>query len=364
MKRRSFLGTLSLATAGALTQSQNISAQTNTAVSMAADDTGLRQLRARPDGSFKILSISDLHYTPVPDPYGLALTEKLISIEKPDLVIATGDNISGDSCSTEADVKAAISHVAAVMEKMQVPWAITLGNHDQEHFERTHISREQVFRYYEIYRYNMNGGWVRSIHGAGNKHMLIWDAAAEKPVFAVWLIDSGPKSPDPQIRYDWIHSDQVNWYCETSKHLEHFYGQKIPGLMYFHIPLLEFQQMILTRKVIGERHEPESPSQINGGMFSAVFERGDVQGIFCGHDHVNNYLGRFHGVTLGYNGVVGFHGYPHTPPDDPTNGRARGARVFTISATAPGQFKTWMRFRDGSTNWEHLSDAYERDQLK
>lgn len=362
MKRRSFLGTLSLATAGALTQGG--AAQPNAAAGMPNGNTDLRQLRTHTDGSFKILAISDLHYTPVPDPYGLALTEKLISIEKPDLVIATGDNISGDSCSTEADVKAAIGHVAQVMEKMQVPWAVTLGNHDQEHFERTHISRQEVFKYYESYRYNMNSGWARSIHGAGNKCMLIWDAAGAKPISAVWLVDSGPKSPDPEVRYDWIHADQVNWYCETSKTLESRYGQKISGLMYFHIPVLEFQQMILTKKVIGERHEPESPSRINGGMFAAVLERGDVKGIFCGHDHVNNYLGKFHGVALGYNSVVGFHGYPHTPPNDPTNGRARGARVFTVSAAEPEQFKTWMRFRDGSTNWEHLSDAYMHDQLK
>lgn len=364
MKRRSFLGTLSLAAAGALAHNARLAAQTDFAADVHAGSTAERRLKTYRDGSFKILAISDLHYTPVPDPYGIELTERLIVAEKPDLVIATGDNISGDSCSTEADVKAAIGNVAAALEKMQVPWAITLGNHDQEHYDRTHISREAVFQYYQSYPHNLNGDWVRGIHGAGNKHLLIWDARGTKPVFAVWLVDSGPKSLDSTVRYDWIHADQVNWYCETSKAIEVRYGQKVPGLMYFHIPLLEFEQMILSRKVIGERHEPESPSTINGGLFAAVFERGDVKGIFCGHDHVNNYIGKFHGVTLGYNGVVGFHGYPHTPPSDPTNGHARGGRVFTLSAVEPGQFKTWMRFRDGSTNWEHPSDAYELDQLK
>jgi hypothetical protein len=347
-----------------MTHGNRIAAQPYSTLAGAAGGSDEKRFKAHDDGSFKILAISDLHYTPVPDPNGLELTEKLIAAEKPDLVIATGDNVSGDSCATEADVRAAVGNVAAAMEKAQVPWAITLGNHDQEHFERTHISRESVFQYYESYPHNMNGGWVRHIHGAGNKHLLIWDAGGTKPIFALWLVDSGPKSSDPEVRYDWIHADQVNWYCQTSNDLENHYGEKVPGLMYFHIPLLEFQQMILTRKVIGERHEPESPSTINGGLFAAVFDRGDVRGIFCGHDHVNNYVGKYHGVTLGYNGVVGFHGYPHTPPDDPTNGRARGGRAMTISATEPGKFRTWMCFRDGSTDWEHLSDAYERDQIK
>lgn len=176
--------------------------------------------------------------------------------------------------------------------------------------------------------------------------------------------DSGGKDNDPTIRYDWIHTDQVAWYHQTSRELETRRGSKMPGLMYFHIPLLEFQEMILTRKVLGERHEPESPSRINSGLFAAVFDRGDVKGIFCGHDHVNNYVGKFHGVTLGYNGVVGFHGYPHTPPNDPTNDRARGARVFALDASDPGRFRTWMRFRDGATSWEHSSDAYEFDEIK
>ena len=34
-------------------------------------------LRFHRDGSFRILSISDLHYTDTPDTYALALTEKL-----------------------------------------------------------------------------------------------------------------------------------------------------------------------------------------------------------------------------------------------------------------------------------------------
>lgn len=95
-----------------------------------------------------------------------------------------------------------------------------------------------------------------------------------------------------------------------------------------------------------------------------MLERGDVKGIFCGHDHVNTYIGRFHGVTLGQNGVVGFHGYPHTPPEDPSNDHARGGRVILLNESTPETFKTWMRFRDGSKNWEDVSDAYEHAEIK
>ncbi|MDR3751194.1 MAG: metallophosphoesterase family protein [Terracidiphilus sp.] len=360
MKRRTFLGTLSLAAAGALTEANGVAQPP----SPPAADSPERKLKVHEDGSFKILAITDLHYIPEPDRHGIELTENLISIEKPDLVLSTGDNISGDRSSTVEDLQRATGNVAAAMEKMQVPWAVVLGNHDQQHYERTHVSREDIFQYYESHPHNLNSGWVRGLHGAGNKCLPVWNAAETEPVFAIWLLDSGEGVEDKSVNYDWIHADQINWYSQTSRQMESRYGRKIPGLMYFHIPLLEYQEMILTKKVLGERHEPESPSRINGGMFAAVHERGDVMGIFCGHDHVNNYVGRFRGVTLGYNGVAGFYGYPHTPPDDLTNGRARGARVFTVAASDPGKFRTWMRFRDGSTNWEHASDAYERDQIK
>lgn len=322
------------------------------------------ELKCKADGTFKILMISDLHYTAEPDRHGIALTEKLIAIEKPDLVVAAGDCLTGDRSFTAADVEKAIANVASAMEKMKVPWAITFGNHDQEHFPKTRLGKEQVLKLYESYPHNRNAGWVRGIHGAGNKNILVWNAAATQPVFNLWLVDSGDENRNREDRYDWIHTDQVRWYYDTSQDLERKHGAKIPGLMFFHIPLPEFHDMIESKKIIGERHEPECPSAINGGMFAAVHDRGDVKGIFCGHDHVNNYVGLWRGVALGYDGTVGFGAYPRVPLEDPSNNRARGGRVFLIAESDPWHFKTWMRFKDGSTNWESEGDRTLEQQVK
>ncbi|HJV43520.1 metallophosphoesterase family protein [Caulobacter sp.] len=354
LNRRALLAALSAAAAGPALAS----------VPTKPTAPGGRRLQFRPDGQFKILAISDLHYTPQPDLDGMALTEKLIGLEKPDLVIACGDNISGDSCFTLEDVAKATANVGRVMEQMKVPWAVVLGNHDNEHFPKTGMSRDQAFRLYESYPYNMNGGWVQGQSGVGDKNLLLWNAAGTKPVADIWLMDSGAKAEDPSERYQWFHADQTYWYWKASQELEKTWGGKVPGLMFFHIPLPEFREMVMTRKVIGERHEPESPSSINGGLFGALLDRKDVMGVFCGHDHVNNYMGRFHGVNLGQVGVVGSRGYPHTPPSDPTNDRARGGRVLLLDEAKPGKFKTWMRFKDGSANWESWSDAYVEAEQK
>jgi len=343
MKRRSFLA----ATLGA-----------------AATAAFQPRLRCREGGAFKILVISDLHYTPVPDIHGIALTEQLIDTERPDLVIVTGDCLSGKECESPQDVRTAIGHVAAAMEKKRVPWAITFGNHDQEHFPKTNLNKEAVLAEYAAHPHNLNAGYVRGLTGAGNKHLLIWNSSGTRPVYCVWLLDSNEYVTEGKTTYyDWVHADQIHWYYRTSIELEKQFGGKIPGLMFFHIPLREFNEMVNQAKIIGARHEPEAPSPINSGLFAAVLERGDVRGIYCGHDHTNNYVGRWKGVELGYVGSAGHRAYPRIPPDDAGNGKVRGGRVFLISEGPPARHKTWMRTKDGTVNWEFQSDAYTAYQL-
>jgi hypothetical protein len=349
MKRRSFL-THSLPVAGALV-----------AASAAEPDA---RLRCDGDGEFRILTISDLHHTPEPDEPGIALVKRLIATEKPGLVVVNGDCISGDTCSNEAELKRAIGNVAAAMEQARVPWAITFGNHDQDHFPKTKIEKSAVLSYYESYPHNLNGGRVQGLPGGGNQHLTIWNAAGTQPVFSLWLLDSGGRPQTASDEYDWIRAEQVAWYVRTSGQLEQRWGRKVPGLMFFHIPLREFGEMVAGARIIGERHEPESPSHVNSGMFAAVVERGDVLGIFCGHDHTNNYLGRWHGVDLGYDGIGGYRGYPHTPPQDASNGRLRGGRVFAIRAGEAAHYTTWMRFQDGTRNWESAAPGFVSGFLK
>ncbi len=324
-------------------------------------------LKCTPDGTFKVLMMSDLQDGAQMDPRTLALSEKLLQIEKPDFVIIGGDCIAGydGSVQTLEATKKAMANVAQVFEKNRVPWAVVLGNHDTEHSDKFVFTRHDMIRTYMAYPYNVNKLGPKDIHGAGNDCLSVKDSKGKKPVFNLWLLDSGTYAPDsvqqfakkltvgpdenPWLQYEWIHTDQVWWYYKTSQQMEKRNGAKIPGLMYFHMPIREFIDVVKNKLAVGDRYEGIGCSSVNSGLMAAIQERGDVKGIFCGHEHINNFAGEWMGVMLGYDASNTYSKASYNLPDtDPNNVRTRGARVFAISEKDPWKIKTWMRFSDGS----------------
>ena len=328
-----------------------------------------RPLRFNPSGAFKILQFTDTQDGPDTDPRTVALINAALDDQKPDLVVFTGDQLTS-ACKTPDDVRRAIDNIVRPVDDRQVPWLIVFGNHDEDHTPKTGVDEAGMLRIYRSYRHNINREDAPALTDTGNMHVLVHGAHSEKPVFNVWAFDSGRYAP-AQIAgqavsedallgwgwmpdWDWIHRDQVQWYVHTSEHLEAEHGRKIPSLMFFHIPLQEFRQMYENdaykrahpelglrpqHGVTGERNEDECPGPFNSGLFAAALERGDVKGMFVGHDHVNDYVGNYFGITLGYSANSGFAPYGLGGAD---NNRMRGARVFVIQESDPSRFTTQM----------------------
>ena len=91
--------------------------------------------------------------------------------------------------------------------------------------------------------------------------------------------------------------------------------------------------------VVGELNEPVSPGPFNSGLFAAMQERGDVKGVFVGHDHINDFQGDYFGIRLGYAANTGFGTYGL---DGDEENRMRGARVFVLTERDPANFESYM----------------------
>lgn len=104
-------------------------------------------LRVREDGKFKIVQISDTHmvtgvgvckdaidalgnHLPASeaDPLTVNFLGKVLDVEKPDLVILTGDQLHHDI----PDSQSALFKVVAPIIKRSIPFAAVFGNHDSE----------------------------------------------------------------------------------------------------------------------------------------------------------------------------------------------------------------------------------------
>ena len=314
--------------------------------------TGAGQpLRFGPDGTFTVVQFTDTQDDQDIDPRTVQLIEAVLDDRQPDLVVFTGDNVRSGP-QTADDVWAAIANIAEPVESRGIPWLISFGNHDQDHAGDTGIDEVAMLERYMSYPNNINRPSDEGVHGTGNMQVLIYGSRSDEPVFNVWALDAGRYASDTiggqaidddgLPGWDWIRHSQVHWYFETSKALEARYGGVIPSLMFFHIPLWEHRFMWDRREnhnVVGERNESVSSGPFNSGLFAVMLERGDVLGVFVGHDHINDYAGDYFGIQLGFSANTGFGTYGL---DGSETDRLRGARVFVIREDDPDHFETHM----------------------
>ncbi|KAK0583157.1 hypothetical protein LWI29_034069 [Acer saccharum] len=339
-------------------------------VSAAAAKQELK-LRFGRNGEFKILQVADMHYangktTPCKDVlpsqvHGCsdlnttAFLHRIISAEKPHLIVFTGDNIVGlDATDAAKSLNAAFAPATA----SNIPWVAVLGNHDQE----STLSREGIMKHIATLKNSLsqvNPLGAHAIDGFGNYDLEIGGVKGtrfeNKSVLNLYFLDSGDYSTVPSIPgYGWIKPSQQFWFERSSaKHRREYMSKPeaqkgpAPGLAYFHIPLPEFASFESTN-FTGVRQEGISSASVNSGFFTTLVAAGDVKAVFTGHDHINDFCGELTGIQLCYAGGFGYHAYGKA-------GWKRRARVVeaTLEKTEKGSWgavksiKTWKRLDDG-----------------
>ena len=126
------------------------------------------------DRDFKVMHLTDIHIgggfmSKAVDEKALNAVAAMVTKEKPDLVIATGDitfpvPYRAGTFNNHSGIKA----FANLMESLGVYWDVTFGNHDAEAY--SYFDREAVAEFYENeeYKYCLFQAGSEKVDGYGN----------------------------------------------------------------------------------------------------------------------------------------------------------------------------------------------------
>ncbi|RDY27097.1 serine/threonine protein phosphatase [Romboutsia weinsteinii] len=276
------------------------------------------KLKYNENNTFRIIQMTDLHIGSLPhheDDYKtFDLIDKAISKLNPDLVVITGDLIWTDGVPAPAKI---FIELMERINKHAVPVAIAYGNHDSE----MSVSRCDL-RVMERLLDNLVEKKHTFIFEEKESYCVeIFNKSGENLENVLYLFDSGWYPKLDIGTYDWIQPQQINWFRSTSETYMRDCGKR--DLVFMHIPIPEYWEA--AKNIIsGECNETNdmiSAPYINTGLFSALYINKQIDAMFCGHDHDNNFLGMHHGIKLGYGNVTGYQCYGDLP---------RGVRVIDL----------------------------------
>lgn len=281
------------------------------------------------DSTFTMMQLTDMHL--MPESELCAVTEQtirdIVAREKPQLAVLTGDIV------TYTPPYKGWQQVVDLFNDLQLPFAVMPGNHDGEYVSKP-----------ELYDFLMQSSpwYVGSAGPQGNGDSVIEIKGSDgEPSALIYCIDSNDYQPDQLLgSYDWIHFDQIEWYRDASKgYTRRNDGKPLPALAFFHIPLIEYAEIVDSPSTYGNRLEGAgAPGGLNTGMFASIIEMDDIMGVFVGHDHNNDYVGINKGVALGFGRATGAEAYGDLE---------RGARMFKLFEDKR-KFDTWIATPTGN----------------
>lgn len=286
------------------------------------------------DEDFKIMQLTDIHIgagflSIKKDNMALNAVAAMISEEKPDLVIVTGDiAFPVPFQAGTLNNKNAAKLFAELMEQLGVYWCYAFGNHDTESY--SYYTREQISEFYANgeYPHCIAQPGPEEVDGMGNYVVNIKNTKGEITQ-SLFMIDSHSYLGNDPLgilwNYDCIHENQIEWYENTINELtEENSGITPKSLAFFHIPIAEYKDAwneyadngyADTENVkynygnVAEKNSMICTSEQNNGFFDKALELGSTQAIFCGHDHLNNFSLNYKGIDLNYGYSIDYLAY-------------------------------------------------------
>ena len=326
-------------------------------LSASAESEGEKTLKFNDNGKFTILNISDIQdgypIHPLAKDYIIATVDKV----KPDLIVLTGDNISGFDVHKKEDAELAIREFMDIFEQRKIKVAAVFGNHDDEETEFTKEEQAAVYESYDCY-VGEKGFCIKDRVGTYNLPIMKSDESGYG--FNLWLTDSGTYNTENEYGgYACVYKEQIDWYKKTAAELkEKNGGEAVPSINFQHIIVPEIYDALKETKLLwfghiirkknplndktrfytlpdgakGQLREYPCPPYYNNGQFDAMLETGDVLATVSGHDHENTFEIDYKGIKIINTPTIGFNAY---------NDINIGSRVFVLDESNPESFETY-----------------------
>lgn len=320
----------------------------------------MTRLRFNDDGKFRILQIADTQDDMFPAPGMLTMIETALEKYQPDLVVFTGDNTG--SVDTKINAKYALKSILSIVDDAGIPFTLVFGNHDAEN-----VSKEYHMSVWRSFENCMAYDAAPEIYGMGTHNLVIQSSDGNDVAYNLWMFDSNMY--DENGNYDYIHDDQLDWYVETSNRLKaENGGEPVPSIAFQHIVPYEIRDYVMevaqpdpngfttTNGETGEQHhyalnpeytvegsilrEHPCPSAFHGNQMSVLEQQGDVNAVFVGHDHVNDFI-----VNTTFKAADGESIDISTTPGATFQSygseEMRGCRVIDIDENDPWNYETF-----------------------
>ena len=327
-----------------------------------------KTIRFDENGKLKILHIADTHlnYDKHFDASVWVVAEAC-DIEKPDLVVLTGDNTHPDEDPEKT--KDLINALMNIFESRKIPVAVTFGNHDAE---KGPMTRKEIMEYYSTFSCVISTDGSTDFKNCATFNIPVLASDSDETKFNLWVFDSGDYDEDEPRHYDRVRTEQIEWYKETAAKLkEENGGETVNSVVFQHIIVPEIYDVLKkadSKKPYavpriynedeyymfdpdqvnyGKLNEKPCPGYYNDGQFDALVETGDVLAMFTGHDHTNAFGVRNQNIDIYTSPMTRYKGVAYTTQ--------YGYRVVEIDEKDTSKYETRV---------ERLYDAFDFGYIK
>ncbi|KAF8175704.1 Metallo-dependent phosphatase-like protein [Mycena galopus ATCC 62051] len=345
---------------------------------------GKAKLTFDPQGNFKVLSFSDMHFGegenvvwgPQQDVNTSIAHTNILEVENPNYVVFNGDLVTGENVYAFNATKY-LDKVYAPTVARKIPFSSTHGNHDNtlaiNHQEE--IEYEQA--HYSLLSYTRSDVGPKP-WGSGNYWVPVYASKNDLvPAVIMWFFDSrsfvsgnpaGAGPVPPSANFYWVDENTVPQYIKQQRELMALVWKTVPpALVFVHIPVQKADILAPLPSEGDHDDEPDPATQgflLNGTytgldlpFWDALVEmdggQGKVLAVTSGHDHGESWCARAtasSGIPICFNGHSGYGGYV-TEHSMVRNGRVFALNLHDLAEKVP-VVRTWNSYENKTINDE------------